>query len=133
MIKAVITLRYTGAVTTFVISHLICLFIAHIVIRIINFDAHGFWLDFLPYFAAVMAGVFSVYGGLCVVTRLFPTIRPRIVSWVFIGLTGFLWGFIILGLSLGFGELLNETPPQAVQALVSMIAAWKMTSADADF
>ena len=128
MSKVVTTLKYTGAVIVFEISYMICAAIAHIGVRLVNFDARGFWIDFLPYFAALVMGIFGVFGGLSTVERVFPTVRPRTVAWVFIGFTSFIWGFIILGLLTGFGELLDETPPQAVQALVSVIAAWKMTA-----
>lgn len=37
------------------------------------------------------------------------------------------------GLLLGLGELLAEPPPQAIQALVSIIAAWKLTSTEGEF
>ena len=138
MSKAVTLLKYTGAMIVFVISYMICSVIAHIGVRLVNFDAQGFWIDFLPYFAAFMAGILSVLGGLSVVERVFPTVRPRTVAWVFIGLMSFFWGLPLLGLLMGLVGLINvagmshslltaDTPPQAVQSLVSVIVVWKMT------
>lgn len=144
MSKAVTSLKYTGAVIIFVISYVICSAIAHIGIWLVNLDARGFWIDFLPYFAAFMAGILSVLGGLSAVERLFPTVRPRTVAWVFIGLMSFLWGLPLLGLLMGLVGLIDaplqshslwsaDTPPQVIQALVAVIAAWKMTVAGGDF
>ncbi|MCH7651147.1 MAG: hypothetical protein IIA63_08310 [Nitrospinae bacterium] len=144
MSKAVTLLKYTGAMIVFVISYVICSVIAHIGVRLVNFDARGFWIDFLPYFAAFMAGILSVLGGLSVVERVFPTVRPRTVAWVFIGLMSFFWGLPLLGLLMGLVGLIDaplqshvlwsaDTPPQAVQALAAVIAAWKMTAAEGDF
>ncbi|MFP6757831.1 MAG: hypothetical protein VCC99_06375, partial [Alphaproteobacteria bacterium] len=87
-----------------------------------------------------MAGFLSVYGGLSAVERLFPTVRPRIVAWVFIGFLSFVWGPPLLGLIMGLVGLIDaplqshvlwsaDKLPQAVQSLVAAIAAWKMTTA----
>ena len=144
MSKAVTSLKYTGAVIVFVVSYMICSVIAHIGVRFVNFDARGFWIDFLPYFAAFIAGLISVFGGLSAIERLFPTVRPRTVAWVYISLMSFLWGLPLLGLLMGLFGLIDaplqshilwsaDTPPQAVQGLVSVIAAWKLTEAGGDF
>ena len=136
MSKVVTSLKYTAAVIVFVISYLICSVIAHIGVQFFNLDARGFWIDFLPYFAAFLAGYLSVYGGLSAVERLFPIVRPRTVAWVFIGLMSFIWGLpFFLGLLMGHaGDLVDaDTPPKAVQSLVAVIAAWKMTAAEGDF
>lgn len=141
---AVTSLKHAGAVIVFVIIYMICAAIAHIVVRFGNLDARGFWVDFVPYIAALMAGVLSVLGGLSAVERLFPTVRPRTVAWVFIGLWSFFWGLPLFGLLMGLVGLIEaplqshslwstDTPPLAVQALASMIAAWKMTRADGYF
>ena len=130
-------LKYTGAVIVFVISYMICSVIAHIGIRLVNYDVRGFWIDFLPYFAAFMAAILSVYGGLYAVQRMFSTVRPRTVTWVFIGLMSFIWGLPLLGLSLGVVGLIDaplqshvlwsaDTPPQVIQALAAVVAAWKL-------
>ncbi len=127
MSKAVTFLKYTGAFIVFEISYMTCSVIAHLGVWLVNFDARGFWIDFLPYFAAFMAGIIGVGGGLYAVERLFPTVRPRTVAWIFIGSMSLIWGFVIFALLMGIGELLDETPPIAVQALTSVIFVWKLT------
>ena len=132
MSKADSLLKSTGAVITFFVAYLICVAIARIMVQLVNYDAQGIWFNFLTYFEAVMAGIAGVYLGLTVVERWFPTVRPRTVVWVIIGLECLIWGFILFGLLMGT-ELQDETPPQAIQALVSVIAAWKLTADDAEF
>jgi hypothetical protein len=132
MSKAVSLLKSTGAVITFFVAYSICVAIARIMVQLVNYDAQGFWIYFISYFVAVMAGIAGVYFGLTVVERWFPTVRPRTVVWVIIGLECLIWGFILFGLLMGT-ELQDETPPQAIQALVSVIVAWKMTADDAEF
>ena len=75
--KAVTSLKYTVAVIVFVIVEMICAGIARILVFLVNYDARGFWIDFLPYFAAVMAGGLGVIGGLWAVERFFPNVRLR--------------------------------------------------------
>ncbi|MDB4173143.1 hypothetical protein N9748_00830 [bacterium] len=144
MSKVVIFLKYTGAWIIFVISYLVCGAIANLGVQLINFDAKGFWIDFLPYFAAFFAGYLSVLGGLSVVERMFSTVRPRIVVWMFYGVMGLIWIPPLFGLLLslvGFVDIPLQshtlwsanTPPQAVQSLVAVIIAWKMTEVGGDF
>ena len=144
MSKAVTLLKYTGAVIIFMITYLICSAIVRLGVQIVNFDAQGFWIVFFPYFAALPAGMLSIYGGLYENERLLPTVRPRIVAWVFIGLMGIPWGFALLGLLVVFVGLLDypikyhvlmspDNQSQAVQALVAMITVWKLTSTEGEF
>jgi hypothetical protein len=144
MSKAVTSLKYMGAVIIFVVSSMICSVIAHLGIRLVNFDAKGFWIDFLPYFVAFMAGYISVLGGLSAVERVFSTVRLRTVAWIFIVTLILFWAPPVIGLLLGFVGILNfpleshtllsaETPPQLLQTLVAGVAVWKMTAADGDF
>jgi len=144
MSKAITSLKYMGAVIVFHIIYIICSVIAPIGVRIFNPLAQGFWIYLLPYFAAVMAAMIGVYGGLSAVERLFPTVRPRSVAWVFIGFTSLIWVFPLLGLLMGLVGFIDaplqshslwsaDTPPMAVQALVSVIAALKLTAVDGDF
>ena len=139
MSKAVSLLKYTGAVIVFVITYMLCSVIAHIGIRLVNYDVRGFWVDLLPYFVAFMAAILSVYGGLHAVQRLFSTVRLRTVAWVFIGLMCLLWVPALLGLlmivsggidiPLQSHELWSaDGPPQVIQALAAGVAAWKLTA-----
>jgi hypothetical protein len=142
--KARIVLRYTGAVTVFVFVYMICSVIAYIAVGLANLDARGFWINLLPYFAAVVAGIASVYGGLYAVARWLPTVRLRTVALVFIGFMSFVWGLPLLGLLMGLVGILDvplqshvllsaDKQPQAVQALIAVIAAWKLTSPGEEF
>jgi hypothetical protein len=144
MDKTATYLKYTGAVIVFVICFLICSIIVHFGVRLVNFDAQGFWVYLLPYLTAFMAGYLSVLGGLSAVERVFSTVRLRTVAWIFIGFTGLFWAIPLLGLLLGLVGVINappethtlwsaDTPPQVFQALVAGIAAWKMTAVDGDF
>ncbi len=137
-------LKYAGAVVVFVICYMICSIIAHLGVRLVNFDARGFWIDFLPYFAAFMAGILSVLGGLSAVERVFSTVRLRTVAGIFFGFIGLIWAFPLLGLLLGLVGLIDaplqshtlwseDTRTQLVQSLVAGIAAWKMTAANGVF
>jgi hypothetical protein len=144
MDKAATYLKYMGAVIVFVISSIICSVLAHLLIRLINYDLQGYWVYVLPYFTAFMAGYLSILGGLSVVERVFSTVRLRTVAWIFIGLISLFWALPLIGLLLGLVGVINaplethtlwsaDTPPQLFQALVAGIAAWKMTAVDGDF
>ena len=131
MSKAVSLLKSTGAVITFFFAYSICLVIARVIFQLVNYDTQEIWFNVLTYFEAVMAGIAGVYLGLTVVERWFPTVRPRTVVWAIIGLECLIWGYISFGLLIGT-DLQDETPPQAIQALVSLIIAWKLTADDAE-
>ncbi len=139
MEKIVIFLKYTGAVIVFFVSYLICSIIAHFAVRIVNYGVGGFWIDFLPFLAAVAAGSLSVQGGLVTVKRLFATVRLRTVAWVLISFMGIIWIGPVIGLFISLvgivdysleGHILMsaETLPQALQSLVAAIAAWVLTA-----
>ena len=141
MEKIVTSLKYTGAMLVFGISYFLSAVIAHLGVRLVNFDARGFWIDFLPYFAAFLAGILGVFGGLSAIKRLFPSVRPRTVVWALIGITVVLWLPPLLGLLMGLIGVTDmpleshvlwsaDRPPQAVQALVAVIVAWKWTNED---
>lgn len=144
MSKSADWLKYVGAVVVFGISYAICSGIMHVVVRFVNINERGFWIIIIPYFAGFIAGLTGVYGGLFAIDRLFPTVRPRSIAWVFIGLLGVIWGLPLLGLLASVIGLIDaslqnhilwsaDTLPQAVQTLTAVIAFWKFTAAGGEW
>lgn len=142
--KAIDILKCSGAVIVFAISYVVCSIITQIFARLVNFDAQGFWVDLIPYSAAFVAGIFSVFVGLSVVDRVFRTVRPRTVVGIFFGIIGFFWAFPLLGLLLGLVGFIDaplqshglwsaNTPPLFLETIVAGITAWKLTGDDGEF
>jgi hypothetical protein len=144
MSKSADWLKYVGAVVVFGISYVICSGIMHVLVRLVNINERGFWTIIIPYFASFMAGLLGVYSGLFAIDRLFPTVRPRTIAWVFIVPIGIIWGLPLLGLLASVTGLIDlslqnhifwsaDTLSQAVQTLTAVIAFWKFTAAGGEW
>ena len=125
-------LRYAAALVLFILAYGILNFLARIVVTAINTNLHPLIVEYVvPYFVAGCAGYLGVAGALAVTESIFQSIRQRAVAWAFISLMVAFWGFLAIGMLLGV-EPDPGIGPMAFQAVVAVIAAYKLSTPDAE-
>ena len=131
-------LKYAAALIIFFVCYLISSVIVHAIAWLMNSPEPGIWTYVTPYWVGALAGGVSVVGALSAIDGLFPAVQPRIVVWLFIGLAIFAWGIPLVGLFVDLVGAVNapleshflwsaDTPPQLLQSIVAIIAAWILT------
>ena len=119
--------KYGAALVCLEFFYIIITIAIHLFASIVNQKIGGESHKFMPYFAAFLSGVLSIYFSLSLVKNFFSDIKLKLLITICYSILGFIM-FVLFTIYLVFGMADNAEPSVALlQIFVSVILAWVLT------